>query len=38
MKTNGDKNKVIAYAFPNDFDKRVEKGLTPIIAPLKYII
>jgi hypothetical protein len=30
--------KVIAYAFPNDFDRRVEKGLTPVIAPLKYII
>uniref|UniRef100_A0A6C0J596 Uncharacterized protein n=1 Tax=viral metagenome TaxID=1070528 RepID=A0A6C0J596_9ZZZZ len=30
--------KIIAYAFPNEFDRRVERGLTPVIAPLKYII
>jgi hypothetical protein len=30
--------KIIAYAYPNDFDRRVEKGLKPVVAPLKYII
>jgi len=30
--------KIIEYVFPNDFDKRVEKGLKPVVAQLKYII
>jgi hypothetical protein len=31
-------NRSLEYAFSNDFDKRVKKGVKPIVAPLKYII